>query len=701
MTPEAKASDTLFNILRAQAWLRLAFGIPFVIGGEYLAYRTNNAEWVPTVGAVILLYIISMLVVSHRKTTLDAKKIGIASAIIDPLTYSVWIPILGEYGGLMASFYIFTILGFGFRAGVTQMRYCQVSAIVGFSIVFLIDGFWQQHPIIWASFITMLFLVPTYAAMLLRKLHEARAHAESESQAKTQLLARVSHELRTPLTGIVAATQLMLMESPTDQVGKRAETILGMAKELTEEIQDLLDQAKYESDALVLENSPASIHELMERVRLTIEPAATRKGLRFDVCIDKGILDWVMTDVHYLGRVLINLASNAVKFTASGQVRVELDLLERTKSTYQIRFVVADTGIGIDKEFHQQIFDPYFQVGGGTTRRFGGTGLGMAIASEVVTSMGGRIQIESELGQGTTFHFALSFPRVESPQLGAVAHEAPPVVVKKQILIVDDHVTNLLLLKELLEQDQHVVTTAKSGMEALTLLNSIEIDVAFFDYNLTDMDGAKLMKIYRFGKLKPAPVYFLTADATAITTDKLVASGANGVLHKPVSITELRSAISKVCRNEPTNEVRAGVPMVRGDRQHLRTVPVQLLDTTRIEKLRSTSTRTGFIRELMTQSLSDINLNCTELNSALQSGEIDAIRESAHALKGVCANIGAVRLVGLSSSLMAAKREGFQNGNLLINDLENVRASTCVAIQQYISMLDSPHSSTDLSAGLH
>ena len=701
MTPETKESGDLRKSLRAQALLRLGFALPIIFGGGYLLLDQGHGVLVVAVGGIILLYVVTVAVLAYKEQFISPEKLAMATAICDPLMHSSWIPLLGEYGGLYTGFYLFTILGYGFRSGVFLMRVCQVSAVTGFTVVFFVGSFWRSHPVIWLSFLMVLIVVPIYAAMLIRKLHEARAHAESESQAKTQLLARVSHELRTPLTGIVAATQLMLMESPTDQVGKRAETILGMAKELTEEIQDLLDQAKYESDALVLENSPASIHELMERVRLTIEPAATRKGLRFDVCIDKGILDWVMTDVHYLGRVLINLASNAVKFTASGQVRVELDLLERTKSTYQIRFVVADTGIGIDKEFHQQIFDPYFQVGGGTTRRFGGTGLGMAIASEVVTSMGGRIQIESELGQGTTFHFVLSFPRVESPQLGAVAHEAPPVVVKKQILIVDDHVTNLLLLKELLEQDQHVVTTAKSGMEALTLLNSIEIDVAFFDYNLTDMDGAKLLKIYRFGKLKPAPVYFLTADATAITTDKLVASGANGVLHKPVSITELRSAISKVCRNEPTNEVRAGVPMVRGDRQHLRTVPVQLLDTTRIEKLRSTSTRTGFIRELMTQSLSDINLNCTELNSALQSGEIDAIRESAHALKGVCANIGAVRLVGLSSSLMAAKREGFQNGNLLINDLENVRASTCVAIQQYISMLDSPHSSTDLSAGLH
>ena len=699
MKTEDNDHNGLRKSLRSQALVRLSFGLPIVFGGVYVDYVDDGFGWESVVGAIVLIYVLTTAWLAFKKGHLNSERLSLATAICDSVMHSSLIPIFGEYGGLYTGFYLFTILGYGFRSGVFLMRICQASAIAGFLVVFFVGEYWRSHPIVWLSFLAVLILVPTYATMLIRKLHEARAHAESESQAKTQLLARVSHELRTPLTGIVAATQLMLMESPNDNVGKRAETILSMANELTEEIQDLLDQAKYESDALVLESAPSSLHELLERVRLTIEPAALRKGLRFELYLDKGIADWVVTDTHYLGRVLINLASNAVKFTQSGQVRVELELLDRTKATYQIRFTVADTGIGIEKEFHQRIFDPYFQVGGGTTRRFGGTGLGMAIASEVVTSMGGRIQIESELGHGATFQFTLSFARVDSPQLGAVANNDPPVVVGKQILIVDDHVTNLLLLKELLEQDRHVVSTAKSGMEALMLLNSAEIDVAFFDYNLTDMDGAKLLKIYRFGKLKPAPVYFLTADATSVTSEKLVSSGANGILHKPVSISDLRSAISKVCQNEPTKQTKFDVSLSRGDRQHLRPVPVQLLDISRIDRLRSTSTRPGFIRELLTQSLSDIDLNCVELSNALKSGDIDSIRESAHALKGVCANIGAVRMVGLSSSLMATKREGFQNGNLLANDLENVRATTCEAIQKFISLLDSPQS--DLSAGLH
>ena len=133
----------------------------------------------------------------------------------------------------------------------------------------------------------------------------------------------------------------------------------------------------------------------------------------------------------------------------------------------------------------------------------------------------------------------------------------------------------------------------------------------------------------------------------------------------------------------------------------LRPVPVQLLDMSRIERLKNTSARPGFIRELLTQSLSDIDLNCNQLVDALKIGDIESIRETAHALKGVCANIGAVRLVGLSSSLMATRRESFKQGSQLINDLENIRTSTCEAIEQFILQLDTPNQGTDLSAGLH
>jgi len=225
--------------------------------------------------------------------------------------------------------------------------------------------------------------------------------------------------------------------------------------------------------------------------------------------------------------------------------------------------------------------------------------------------------------------------------------------------------------------------------------------VAFFDYNLSDMDGAKLLQIYRFGKARSAPVFFLTADATAITTEKLSNSGAAGVLHKPASIRELRAAVSKVCRNTPDADSGKSTGSVRGDRGHLRPVPVQLLDTARIESLRMESRRPGFLRELLLQAQNDIDLNCSQLVQALETGDVETIRESAHALKGVCVNIGAVRLAGLSSSLMAIRRGDINSPGQLVVDLETLRAATSESVSQVIAEIDLPGQKPDLSARLH
>ena len=712
-TTTSKETDA-YAIVRTQAKVRVVFGLPIGVLGAYFLIAGGAGFWVPLIAGANISYIVFIAYCANSKKIVSPEKLALITAVLDPaLMHSSWIAAIGEYGGLMAGFYLFTIMGFGFRSGVKLMRICQVSAIVGFTGV-MVSGlfsssgssFWLQHPVIWVSFLLMLILVPGYASVLIKKLHEARTEAEHESQAKSQLLARVSHELRTPLTGIVAAAQLMLLESKNSGTSRRAESILGMAKELTAEIEDLLDQAKYESDALALEATPVSIHELMERVRLSVEPAAARKGLELNLSVDPEIVDWVITDPHYLGRALLNLSGNAVKFTPSGRIRVQAKLLEQSQTNYSIRFEVEDTGIGIAKEFHNKIFEPFYQVAGGTTRRFGGTGLGMAIAWEVVRAMGGKISIDSQEGYGTQFHFDLCFPRIHSPLQEAVNKvPATETVLSKRILVVDDHETNLLLLKELLEQDRHEVSTAMTAMEALSQLNAKDFDLAFFDFNLTDMDGAKLLQIYRFGKLKPAPVFFLTADATLVTSEKLLNTGANGVLNKPVSIHDLRKAIAKVCQNRPQTDVELAKPATprgdRGDRSHIRPVPVQLLDKSRIENLREESSRPGFMRALLTQARSDIDMNCQLLGQSLRNADVEAMRESAHALKGVCANIGAVRLVGLSSSLMAIRREDIKQPERLIADIETARSATDAAISQVIDELDDSGQNPDLSAILH
>ena len=609
---------------------------------------------------------------------------------------------MNEYGGLVVGFYLFTILGFGFRTGLMLMRVCQLVAIAGFSAVLLVVPFWREHFVIWLSFLVTLIVVPLYATVLIRKLHESRAHAEQESMAKSELLARVSHELRTPLSGIMAATQLLAMETSDKKAAKRAETILVLSKDLLHEINDLLDQSKYEAKALVLESVPVNLSQQMERVRLTMESAAAKKNLAFRTSMDPRIADWVLGDAHYLSRVLLNLVGNGVKFTDHGEILIGMHLLDESDAAYRIRFTVQDSGIGIAPEHHERIFEPFFQTDGGTVRRYGGTGLGMTIAREIVKLMGGDLRLASELDKGTLFYFDLAMPRAGVPEGRIAASEALPLVSGKRIFVVDDHETNLMLVKELLEQDRHEVTVATGGMESLEILSSREFDVIFLDFNLSDMDGLKLLQLYRFGTISPAPTFFLTADATLVTADKLKNSGAIGVLIKPIILGELRRAVAQACGLTSAKATVIDQTSSKSARPILKAVPAQAIDLTVIEHLKSISGRPAFLRELLAHAEEDIRRNCEDLVRALTTRDIECIADTAHALKGVCASIGAVRLMAVATGLMRCSREDLKRAEpRMRTDVTEASAATLDAIGNILADIESKKSVDSSAAFLH
>lgn len=680
--------------VRAQAKLRAAVGLP-VISALLLTLLFRNGPnfhglgWAGLVAPVHIGYILLMLFLAARPRPFSAGQLAFGTAILDPFMLSAWLPMMGEVGGLIVGFYLFTILGFGFRIGHRIMLVCQAASIVGFVTVVLLEPFWRQHHLVWLSFLATLIVVPLYATILVKKMHEARAHAERESQAKSQLLAKVSHELRTPLSGIVAAAQLLSAETEDHRVTNRAETIMGLSRDLLREINDLLDQAKYEARALVLESTLFDLHEQMDRLCLSLEATAVHKGLAFSVKLDPRLKGRVQGDSHYLSKVLINLAGNAVKFTDNGKVEIAMKLLEEHDDRYQVRFSVQDTGIGIPKDLHDKIFEPFYQADRSTARKYGGTGLGMTIAKEIVNLMGGQIRLESEPGAGSLFYFDLNFPRVKTSQR-STQQTAATTVYGKRILVVDDNATNLSLISELLARDRHDVVAAKSGPEALEVLTRREFDVIFLDYNMGGMDGAKVLQIYRFGKLKPAPAFFLTADVTAATAARLGEAGAVGILHKPITMEDLRQAVLQVCGGEaeavatpPTAAPRAAAPVP--SQVALAPVPTQYVDYGVIDSLVAMSDRPQFLAEVLNSAVTDIERNCDELMQALASRDSQRVRDSAHALKGVCTTVGATRLESLASRLVQSTGEELtQAGARLRADVAETTRQSIAAIRSIL-----------------
>ena len=678
------------SAVAAQAKVRAVLGIPVISAGLLaLLHRGVPADLVGPIAFIHFSYIVVMLFLAARSRPFSAKQLAAGTAVLDPLLLSAWLPMMGEVGAFFVGFYLFTILGFGFRTGTRLMLICQTTSIIGFTVALLIEPtFWPRHQVIWFSFLITLILVPLYAGILIRKLHEARAHAERESQAKSQLLAKVSHELRTPLTGIVAAAQLLTAEVEDSRAASRSETIMGLSRDLLREINDLLDQAKYEAKALVLDSTLYDLRDQVERLRLVLEPSAVKKNLMFVVDMDPRIADRVQGDSHYLGKVLLNLTGNAIKFTEQGRVSVGVTLLEEKEDFYRVRFSVQDTGIGIPEELHSKIFEPFFQADSGTARKYGGTGLGMTIAKEIVNLMGGQIHVASSPGAGSHFHFDLDLQRVKTRQKAAAAR-VTATVYGKRILVVDDNTTILTLIREMLLRDRHEVLTARNGSEALEVLSSRDVDVIFLDFNMGDMDGAKVLQLYRFGRLKTAPTFFLTADATAATAARLGSAGAAGVLHKPVTADDLRRAIAQVCGDVSDQSPKpGGVPTLSAPTiaapspAPLTTIPTQYIDHSVLDGLRSMSERPEFLIDVVGSALSDIERNVQALLQALNAQDSETARDRAHALKGVCASIGATRLETLASRLMRVTTEELiQSGSRLRTDVSETSRHSVAALR--------------------
>jgi two-component system sensor histidine kinase RpfC len=643
--------------VRAQATLRARFGLPVslvMLVATFFWAPTHHASTSPVVVGIVtayVLYIVAALYFSSKPRSLSARDVVLITAIVDPLMLSGWLFLAGESSTLLVGFYLFTILGFGFRIGPMAMHLCQVTSLVGFSLVALISPVWSEHPFFALSHIVLLVVVPLYAASLMRRLQMAKALAERESQAKSQLLANVSHELRTPLTGIVSSAQLIEVEAGDHAIADRARAILAMATSLDGEIKQLLDLSKVEAGASDADAIPFDLRLATGHVMRALAPIASVKKLRLDLDLDPALRSPVMGRPQDLISVLMNLAGNAVKFTHEGGVTIRVRLVEERAGNYRIRFGVQDTGIGIPVDLQSRIFEPFFQVESGPSRRYSGTGLGTTIALEHVKRMGGTLNVESTEGQGSLFWFEVDLRTVGAqPEAHAGTQPFVPVVARR-ILIADDNALNLDLMKEMLLKDGHEVVAATSGEQALIALGSDHFDVVFLDFNMEDIDGLTVFQTYRFGRVETAPTFFVTADATTDTAGKLHAAGAAGVIHKPVTFGKLRDALSGLWPASADSAVPAREP--RKVVSRIKAVPVEYIDPEALDNLREIRDTPEFLFKMISEGMADIDKIAADLVIAIRSEDLFAVHRHGHAMRGVALNIGAVRLAALADRLMS------------------------------------------------
>ena len=509
---------------------------------------------------------------------------------------------------------------------------------------------------------------------LSQELEVTARHAQSASQAKSEFLATVSHEIRTPLNGVIGMSDLLLEYRLPGQAQQYATTIHDSAGLLLELINDLLDFSKIEAGRLELESRPLALADVMKATVAMFAPRAKARRVHLVSRVDPALPARVVTDPGRLRQVLLNLVSNAVKFTDRGEVRIEA----QAQGGDTLRIEVADTGCGIPPEKLSRVFEPFRQGDASTARRFGGTGLGLAICRRLVEALGGEIHVSSEPGVGSRFWFTLPLvPASETtlPLARGSLSSRQVSLDEADLLVVEDNPVNQQVARAMLERLGCRVSIAGSGSEGLRLAAEKCFDLIFMDVQMPDLDGLEVTRRLRArgGWQAEVPVVAMTAGGPGGEQARCLAAGMNGYLTKPLRQETLMEVLR---RHLPVGGGRLPAGLSSG------VTAEALIDPGTLTALRETLGDPG-LEALLNLYREQVEERMAQLEAAQAPGRVAHL---AHQLKGESSSLGAVKVAGLASRLERLGREQrLAEAPAVIGELRACLAATLPALEAWMA----------------
>ena len=493
------------------------------------------------------------------------------------------------------------------------------------------------------------------------KLNESEKGSKEAARVKEQFLANMSHEIRTPMNAILGFTNLLKKTALDGQQSQYVDFIHSSGENLLTLINDILDLSKIEAGMMQLENAPFSLNGLISSVEIMFRDKAKSKGLQFIVQVDPVIHDTLSGDAIRLTQILINLLSNAIKFTEKGRVRLYVDAISTSDEDVVLRFNIQDTGIGILPEKMNNIFERFRQAEAETTRRFGGSGLGLSIVKQLVDLQRGSIKVESEPGKGTVFTVILPFKPVLNYELthAVVPNDFHLTIKDAFVLIAEDNQMNQQLIHHLMKQWKIDYVLVNNGQEAIDELQQKNFSLVLMDIQMPVMDGYAATSIIRNDLKLSIPIVAMTAHAMAGEKEKCLSYGMNEYISKPIKERELYGIIEQY--NAPEFP------------EHTQPRPDNIINLKYLRELSmgDAEFEHAIIRQFIVQVPEELEL----LREAIRQNNMVQVKSVAHGMKSSVAYMGLTDR--LHPSLQRLESEAVMNSPVHFEEDFSTVEATC------------------------
>ena len=614
----------------------------------------------------------------------------------------------GELGVPIYLFYLWITFGNGFRFGRRYLYAALVASLIGFSAVLLTVDYWQQHRTLGLGLWLGMILVGMYFSTLVARMTKALQHEEAVNQAKRRFISSVSHELRTPLNAIIGMANLLQSTVLSHEQEDMVRSLDNASHLMLALIEDVLDFSKIEAGKLLIEHIEFDLHRLVSSTMDIFKYQAAARELELRVQIDPVTPVDLWGDPDHLRQVLVNLISNAVKFTDKGHVLLRIHCVVDNDSSVRLRFEVEDTGIGIAVDAQNKVFESFTQANDSTSRRYGGTGLGTTISRELVELMGGELGLRSEVGVGSVFWFELELrKRVITavspiPQFSPTSDQPLPMLPADMssaeselahsaqsyhVLVAEDNPVNRAVVQKMLERAGHLCHLVENGEEALDAMEQLHFDALIVDMNMPVMNGIDATRALRVleGPSHHIPVIMLSADVTADTKAEALAAGIDQFLPKPIQITILLDCLDRLVAQYGGRPRRAGIAFAE---------PIALppplaeagavLNYATLAELEAIGRNWQFVDDLINGFVEDAQGLTLRCEQALLARRYEEFKDLLHAIKGSAMSIGA--------TLLRTTCERFEDLPVAVldkdrvavsNDIQHAFAQVCSALNTY------------------